>query len=199
MRSVCSPRPALRLCVVSAALALAGCAESGDPAPPPPAVRSEPAPAPRPAVRPGVSLDRLLAVHDDPAAFLETLRPPRSVRAEPVENEYIAGQTDTVRTRVYDGLRLRTYEVTDGPVFVQSVTVTGTGYGTSGGAAVGETRAALEAVLGPPITGPDAGRAGAVVYQTGSGPAPTTVEVTYEPDAGGTERASEIVWRPYLD
>ena len=195
------PRPALCLWTACVALLLAGCADAGDPAPPRPTERAaaEPAPAPAPQTRPGVSLDQLLAIHDDEAAFLQTLRPPRSERAEPVENEYIAGQMDTVRTRVYDGLRVRAYEVTDGPVFIQSVTVTGGGYGTSGGVAVGETRAALEAVLGPPATGPDAGRGGAVVYQTGSGPAPTTVEVTYEPDAGGTERASEITWRPYLD
>ena len=185
-------RPAL-----AALLALAGCAEAADPAPPRPEARAEPAPASQ--SRPGVSLDRLLAIHDDEAAFLQSLAPPRSERAEPVENEFIAGQIDTVRTRVYDGLRVEAYEVTDGPQFVQSVTVTDGGYGTSDGVAVGETRAALEAVLGPPATGPDVGRGGAVVYQTGAGPAPTTVEVVYEPDAGGVERASEITWRPYLD
>ena len=201
MRTVRPPHPALRLWTACAALAVAGCAEAADPAPPRPTepARAEPASAPAPQVRPGVSLDRLLAAHDDPTAFLQTLRPPRSERAEPVQNEYVAGQTDTVRTRVYDGLRVRAYEVTDGPAFVQSVTVTGDGYGTSDGVAVGETRAALEAVLGPPVAGLAAGRGGAVVYQTGAGPAPTTVDVTYEPDAGGTERATEITWRPYLD
>ena len=155
---------------------------------------------PAPGIRPGASLDRILAIHDDDEAFLATLRAPRAVRAEPVANEYVEGQVDTLRTRVYDGLSITAYEVTGGPTFIQSVTVSGEGYGTQGGLSPGETREDIEAVLGRPINEVgQSGEGGAVLYETDSGPAPTTVEVRYEPDGDGTDRASEITWRPYLD
>lgn len=183
-----------------ALLLVAACADepaAPSPAAPPPAVPQgaiDSADRPAREIRPGVSLDRVLAVHDDEAAFLAGLRPPRSVRAEPVENEHVEGQVDTVRTRVYDGLSIAAYEVTGGPTFIQSVTVRG-GYGTRSGVSPGQTRDALEAVLGPPVH--EGG--GAVIYETGSEPTPTTVEVVYESDAAGVLRASEITWRPYLD
>ena len=159
---------------------------------------ADPPPAPEEpvslAVRPGVGLDRILAPRDDDAALLARLRPARSASARPVANEYVAGQVDSVRTYVYDGLVLDAYEVSGGRSFVQRVAVTGGDYGTADGLAVGETRADLEAVLGAPARG---GRVS--TYDTGSGPTPTLVEVTYEPDESGVDRAVEVVWRPYLD
>ncbi|MDT0633235.1 hypothetical protein RQM47_00550 [Rubrivirga sp. S365] len=184
---------------LAALVVLAGC--GSEPAAPrsaaAPSAEVEEAPADRPApeVRPGVPLDRILALHDDPAAFLAGLRPPRQTHVELVANEYTEGQVDTVRTRVYDGMEVVAYEVTDGPTFVQSVTIMGTGYGTSGGVAVGEAREALEDVLGRPVDE----RSGAVLYEIDSGPAPTAVEVRYETDEDGVARAAEVTWRPYLD
>ena len=87
------------------------------------------------------------------------------------------------------------YDATGGATFVRRVIVTGGGYGTADGLAVGETRASLESVLGAPV-----GVEGPLVsYEADGGDAPTAVEVTYAPDQDGVERASEIVWRPYLD
>ena len=190
------PRPAWRAGAAGLlVLALAACADAGDPAPAAPEPAAEPDAVGPVEVRPGVRLDRILAAHGDTGAFLAGLRPPRSTRTEPVENEHVAGQVDTVRTHVYDGLRIEAYEVAGGPTFVQAVTVTGGGYGTASGLAVGESRADLEAVLGPPVRQGGA----AVVYETGDGATPTAVEVRYGPDADGTPRASEITWRPTLD
>ena len=189
------PRPTRWAWAAALVVALAACADAGDPAPPPPPA-AEPEAAGPVEVRPGVRLDRILAAADDGAALLAALRPPRSTRAEPVANRYVAGQVDTVRTHVYDGLQIEAYEVAGGPTFVQAVTVTGDGYGTASGLAVGEARDHLEAVLGPPVR---EGGAGGVVYETGDGATPTAVEVRYEPDEAGTPRASEITWRPYLD
>lgn len=148
-----------------------------------------------PSVRPGASLDRLLADRGDDGPMLSDLRAPRSLTAEPVENRHVAGQVDTVRTWTYDGLVIEAYEVSGGPTFIQRVAVTGVDYGTASGLAVDEPRAALEAVLGPPVeeTGATA------VYETGDPAAPTVVEVVYEPDERGQPRAAQITWRPYVD
>lgn len=151
----------------------------------------------RPAVsvRPGVRLDGLLAPAEGAEALLGRLRDPRDLRLEPVANRHVEGQTDTVRTYVYDGLELEVYDVTDGPAFVQRLSVTGGEYGTADGVSVGESRTDLEAALGAPVEEEGA----SVWYEVGGGPAPTPVEVVYEPDAGGVERATQITWRPYVD
>ena len=154
-----------------------------------------PAGAPSPEVRPGARLDRILAAHDDDAAFLDGLRAPRQRRAAPVENRHDPAQTDTVHTLVYDGLTIEAYDVTGGPTLIQRVAVTGGGYGTADGLAVGEDRAEIESVLGAPVA-TDGDR---VAYESGGEPTPTRVEVVYEPDADGVLRASEIVWLPYVD
>lgn len=148
-----------------------------------------------PSVRPGVPLDRLLSPRDNDGAVVAGLRSPREQRAEAEPNRHVQGQVDTVRTYVYDGMVIETYEVTGGPTFIQRVTATGTGYGTASGVAVGALRSDVEAALGPPVQED----AGVVVYETGDRATPTTVTVRYEPDERGRPRAFEITWRPYLD
>lgn len=209
-RTIPSPPPTMTLRLLSLLLAVAlasGCADDPDRAPadvpsPDPATASQPStpPAdpdapPAPEVRPGVRLDRILAERSDDAAFLADLRPPRSRRAEPTPNQYVEGQTDTVRTYVYDGLRIEAYEVSGGRTFLRRIDVTSGEYGTASGLAVGETRADIEAILGTPFQ--EDGEVAA--YLTGPEPTPTTVEVEYEPDEDGTERAVAISWIPYLD
>ena len=131
-------------------------------------------PAPPPDVRPGASLDRILAHQTDDGSFFAGLRPPLARRAEAVANRHVAGQTDSLVTLVYDGLEIEAYAVAGGETFLRWLTVTGTGYGTASGLSVGEARAHLEDTLGPPA------RAGGDVatYETGDGAAPTVVEVT---------------------
>jgi len=161
----------------------------------PVAVPSDPDAPPAADVRPGVRLDRILAEREDDADLLTDLRAPRTQRTEPVPNEYVEGQVDTVRTYVYDGLRIEAYEVAGGRTFIRRVDVTDGSYGTASGLSVGETRETIERVLGRPVR--DGGRV--VVYEAGPEPTPTSVEVTYEPDEAGTPRASAISWLPYLD
>ena len=146
-------------------------------------------------VRPGIPLDRILAERADDGPFLRTLRPPRSTRVEPVANEYVAGQVDTLRTRVYDGVTIQAYEVSGGKTFLRQIDVTGGDYGTRDGLALGATRDEIEALLGAPerADGPSA------TYSTGSAETPMTIVVDYEPDPDGTERSATIRWIPYLD
>ena len=146
----------------------------------PPLQQEEP---PVPDVRPGVSLDRLVNPRTDDSAVLAQLQPPRTVRAEPTPNRHVQGQTDTVRTYVYDGLEIEAYEISGGS------------YGTASGLSVGEAREQIESVLGIPFQ--EDGNVAA--YTTGDEPTPMTVEVEYETDAEGTERATAISWIPYLD
>lgn len=139
-------------------------------------------------VRPGARLDRILAPRDDDAAFLAGLRAPRLVTTEAVPDR----RADSVRTWRYDGLTIESYKVAGGPTRIRRVAVNDGSYGTSDGLSVGETRATLEAVLGASVR--ESGRE--ATYRPTAGLAPTTVEVTYEPDEDGAERASEIVWLP---
>lgn len=146
-------------------------------------------------VRPDVGLDQILAVRGDDGPFLESLPPPRTVRAEAEENRHVMGQIDTVRTYVYDGLTIEAYEVTGGRTLVRHVEVTSAAYETAEGLSVGDTRSDVEAVLGPPVR--DEG--GTVAYETGEDPTPTTVEVRYRSGEGGVQRVASIEWSPYLD
>ena len=144
-------------------------------------------------VRPGVRIDRILRASGDLSQLLPVLRTPRSARAEPVRNRHVPGQIDTVRTWGYDGLELEVYETAEGRALLQRLAVTSGTYGTSDGLSVGETRDALESVLGPPASSGSAG----VTYRV-DGALPTVVRVVYEPDEDGVPRASEIEWRPPL-
>lgn len=187
-------RPAL-LCAV---LAVAASACSDPEASPPPEREAGEEPSvyrPSPPVRPGVPLDDLLAPRIDDGAVLARFRPARAVRAEAEPNRHVEGQTDTVRTYVYDGMTVEAYEVTGGPTFIQSVRVTEGGYGTGSGVGVGTPRSDVEAAFGPPVHESGDG----VEYETGGGETPTTVTVVYEPDRRGQPRAASITWRPYLD
>ncbi len=146
-------------------------------------------------MRPGVSLDRLLASRSDDADVLADLRAPRSVHVEPTPNDFVDSQMDTVRTYIYDGLQIEAYEVAEGRTFIRRIDVIGGDYGTASGLALGETRVQIERVLGIPFQ--EDGNVAA--YQTGDELTPLTVEVEYEEDIDGTQRATAISWIPYLD
>ena len=184
------PRP-LALLSFAAVLLAAGCAGEGTPAPA--GVRD--GPSPRAEVRPGVRLDRLLEASGDATPVLRVMRTPRSRRAEAVANRHVEGQTDSVVTWLYDGLSLETYAVTGGPTFIRRVTVTRGMYGTSDGLSVGETRAAVEAVLGQPSAETGEGAS----YLLDGGGLPVLVDVAYALGRDGAERASRITWRLPVD
>ena len=183
----------IRLLAAALFAAASGCGpgQTSRPAPDPPTPREAAEPSPV-DLRPGASLDRILAPRDDAGPFLDSLRPPRQRRVEAVQNRHVSGQVDSLVTLVYDGLEIEAYEVAGGETFIRRLSVTGSDYGTASGLSVGETRSDLESALGPPTDGRG-------TYATADGPTPTLVEVTYEPDAAGVERASEIVWSPPID
>lgn len=171
--------------LVAVLLVLAGCGDA-------PAPAADPSESPfgevaAVDVRPGISLDRLLAASADASGLVRQLDAPRQLRAEAVPGR----QADSLRTWIYDGLELAVYEVADGRSVVQRLTVTSGMYGTSDGVSVGETRDNIERALGQARS-----RDGAVSTYTASDSSPTTVEVTYEPDPDGELRASLIEWRP---
>lgn len=145
--------------------------------------------------RPGLRLDRLLASDGDDQAILDRMREPRTRLSTPTPNAHVDGQVDTVTTYRYDGLEIEAYEVTGGPTFIQRIVITSGSYGTSDGLSVGEPRATLEEVLGPPV----ATTARAVTYEVGEEPTPTRIVVTYEPNEDGVEQAVSIEWYPYVD
>ena len=180
--------------LLALALVLTGCADrpSAPDAAPTATDSTSPAPA---SVRPGVSLDRLLADRADDAPLLAELRAPRRQSARAVANRHVEGQVDSVVTRVYDGLVLEAYVVTGGRTFIRRVDVDEASYGTSDGVSVGESRADLEEVLGVPTR--EDGET--VTYIAGSGPVPTPVEVTYAQGTDGAQRATRVVWHLYVD
>jgi len=125
---------------------------------------------------------------------VDRLREPRSRDVEAVPNRHVPGEVDTLRTWRYDGLTLELHEAYDGKVLLRRLDVTSGTYGTTDGLSVGETRADLESVLGAP-----AETEGDIVSYRTDGELPTTIDVTYERDGDGVERASEIAWHPPID
>ena len=179
-------------------LGLGGCAD--EPAPPaaPPVIAEDARPsADASERRPGAGLDRILADRPDDAAFLSGLRTPRHRTAAPVTGGLDPDQADSVVTMVYDGLLIEAYAAAGRPTRVRRVSVTGGGYGTASGLSVGETRASIETVLGPP--GRRATEPGVETYPSVSGPRGATVTVTYDRDEDGVERASQMVWSIPID
>lgn len=144
-------------------------------------------------VRPGLPLAALLDPAADARTLLARLDAPRRAEAEAVPNRHVPGQTDTVRTLVYDGLTLEVYQVAGGATFLQRVAVTGEGYETAEGLGVGSPRAAVEAVYAHP-----AGASGGAVrydhYDGPDDPTPTGVEVRYAGD-----RVAAMTWSFYVD
>jgi len=176
-----------------------GCASDGPapsgPAPSPESSAPDPEtatePTPSAEVRPGVRIDRLLAPTAPLPEVVARLREPRSRTAEPIENRQVRGQIDTIRTWRYDGLTLELYDVSGGRLLLQRLAVTSDTYGTTDGLSVGEPRDAIESTLGAPV-----GTEGDVVTYRLGDELPTAVEVRYQPDEDGVERATAIEWRP---
>ncbi|NNF58490.1 MAG: hypothetical protein HKN04_09630 [Rhodothermaceae bacterium] len=142
-------------------------------------------------VAPGLPLDELLDSRVDGATLQARLNAPRRMETEPVANRHVAGQVDTLRTYVYDGIRLQFYTITGGGALLQEVTVTGEGYTTAEGLGVGSTRDEIEATY-PHSLGAEGST---ITYERDDEePTPTVLRVTYDGD-----RASSLTWLLYVD
>lgn len=180
------PRPVLAL--LALVLALAACERPSPPPAPPAAEPSAPASA-----GPGVSVDELLVSREEYQDVVARMGEPREMLTEPIGNVHVEGQQDMLRTYVYDGLRVETYEVQGGPVLVREVRATDPAYRTQDGIGPGATRAAIEAAAGPPVEAAIDG----TYYELlafPDDPTPLRVLVVYDGD-----RAREVVWYPYVD
>lgn len=148
--------------------------------------------------RPNVALPTLLENayqrdDDGSLSILDRLGEPQRVTREPVENRHVPGQTDTLRTLVFDGLEMEVYAVTGGKEILQEVRVTGEGYETAEGLGVGSSRAAVRDVLGTPARTEGA----TVTYEIASGPDdPTSTQLHIRYDG---DRVASMVWSYYVD
>lgn len=212
------PRPSAALAFLGGLLALAalaGCGGSApaarppadapaplpEPAPPPPAPETVP-PAPSALAPDVVRAFVVEAVRTDGALtradVTARLGAPRRVEREAVPNPHDARVTDTLRTAVYDGLRVQTYEATrPAKSLLIRVVVTAPRYASPEGLRVGDARAAVLRRLGPPTErDPAPGGGEALVYME-SGPTPTALIVTTD-GAQGDARVTALEWQFYF-
>ncbi|MFN3596590.1 MAG: hypothetical protein ACK41D_04895 [Rubricoccaceae bacterium] len=181
-----------RAAFVALVVSLAACSERAPDPPAPEAPEAEAPEAPE-APGPGVSVDELLESREDYAAVLARLGPPREETAEPIENMHVEGQQDLVRTYVFDGLRIETYEVAGGPTLVREVEATDPRFRSAEGVGPGVPRAAIEGALGPPV---DEAIDGPYyeIRKFPDDPTPIRVHVVYD-----GETARKVTWYPYID
>ena len=181
----------MRTARLAVLLIAAGCASA------PPAVpASAPAAAPRPTWGPArasttAPVDVLLDLGLLDAAAALGLGAPLRVEAEPVENRHVAGQIDTVRTYVWQGLEVSDYETAPGKTLRLMVRARDARFRDTHGLGLGATRPAVQAALGDPLhTFED----GTVNYLYRDTPDWTTLNVTYRDGLVDT-----IAWVPEVD
>lgn len=147
------------------------------------------------AAGPGVSLQTILdrAHERDPETgaltLLDRLNEPQSTSAETRQNTHDPSQTDTLRTRRYDGLELTVYHVSGGKEILKNVTVAGSQYQTDQGLSVGMTRSELESLRGQPEERQD----GTYIYNLGGG-MPTMLHISFSGD-----EVSRMEWQYPID
>lgn len=124
-------------------------------------------------------------------ALLRRLGPPRAVQTEPVANQYVQGQTDTLRTLVYTGLEALVYDVTnDTKSFLVRLSVSSTQYTSPEGVRVGLNEERVLDQIGPPTRRNSS--SGEWIYQE-SNPTPTSMVVRIRDD-----RVVQIDWEFYF-
>jgi hypothetical protein len=108
------------------------------------------------------------ALHTDGSVSYGTLvrrlGAPRRVEAEPIANQYVRGQVDTLRTLVYSGVEALVYDVTGDPkAFLVRLSLSDPRYATPEGLRVGFSEERVVEKIGPPTRRNDA--AGELIYQ----------------------------------
>ena len=108
-------------------------------------------------------------------ALLRRLGAPQTIQTEPVSNQYVQNQVDTLRTLVYTGMEALVYDITNDPkTFLVRLSLSSTQYTTPEGVRVGLPEERLLEQLGPPTRrNPSRGE---WIYQE-SGPTPTSMVV----------------------
>lgn len=85
------------------------------------------------------------------STLIQELGPPQRIKKEPVANQYVRGQIDTLRTLVYTGIEALLYDVTDDPkILLVRLSLSSTQYSTPEGLRVGLSEARALDELGPP-------------------------------------------------
>jgi len=124
-------------------------------------------------------------------ALLKRLGVPRATETEPVPNQYVEGQVDTLRTLDYTGLEALVYDVTDDTrSFLVRLTLSSTQYASPEGLRVGLAEEQVIERVGPP-TRRDAAD-GTLVYEE-SGSTPTSMIVRVREG-----RVVQIDWEFYF-
>jgi hypothetical protein len=123
--------------------------------------------------------------------LLDRLGAPSSVETEPVPNQYVQGQIDTLRTLVYSGIEALVYDVTnEAKTFLVRLSLSSTQYTTPEGLRVGLSEQQVIDEVGPP-TRRDASR-GELIYQE-TEPTPTSMVVRVR-----NGRVVQIDWEFYF-
>jgi hypothetical protein len=124
-------------------------------------------------------------------ALIRRLGPPEQTSIEPIQNQYGAGTTDTIRTLAYPGLRAMLYEATQSTRnFLIRLVLTSGRYTSPEGLRVGMRSAQVVATIGPP-TERDR-QTGELVYAEHNS-MPTALVLTMRHG-----RVTEIAWEFYF-
>jgi hypothetical protein len=96
--------------------------------------------------------------------LVQRLGLPQRVETEPIANQYVRGQVDTLRTLIYPGIEALVYDVAnDSKTFLVRLSLSSARYTTPDGLRVGLRKTRVIEALGPP-TRHDAS-AGELIYQ----------------------------------
>lgn len=94
----------------------------------------------------------------------QRLGTPRRVQTEPIANQYVRDQVDTLRTLVYNGVEALVYDVTrDAKEFLVRLSLLDARYATPEGLRVGLSEERVIEMIGPPTRRDDTGRK--LIYQ----------------------------------
>lgn len=124
-------------------------------------------------------------------ALIRRLGPPERILIEPIQNQYGAGTTDTIRTLTYPGLRAMLYEATQSTRnFLIRLVLTSGRYTSPEGLRVGMRSAQVVATIGPPTERDQ--QTGELVYAEHNS-MPTALILTMRHG-----RVTEIAWEFYF-
>ncbi len=120
-------------------------------------------------------------------ALVRQLGAPRRVETEPVANQYVRDQVDTLRTLVYGGIEALVYDVTnESKTFLVRLSLSAARYASPKGLRVGLTKQRVIDLLGPPTRRNSS--EGKLIYQETT-PKPTSMLIHIRDD-----RVARIDW-----